>query len=67
MFTKFPKPISKRSSFHAHREQTRKAILELLESRDLMAVDTLSFSTDQTLVVRADNTSTNVEVRTDGN
>jgi hypothetical protein len=41
-------------------------MLESLETRDLMAVDALWFTSDRTLVVRTDNVSTSVEVRVDG-
>jgi hypothetical protein len=67
MFSHIQKRMSKRApNGKIRREQTRRAMVELLESRDLMAVASLSFTADRTLIVRTDNASTSVEVRVDG-
>ena len=67
MFNKIQKLMSKRvHNDKMRRERTRRAIVESLERRDLMAVDALSFTADRTLIVRTDNASTSVEVRVDG-
>jgi len=67
MFTKVKKLMSKRApAKKTRRVQTRRAMVESLESRDLKAVASLSFTADRTLVVRTDNASTSVEVRVEG-